>query len=85
MPARSPEASFGSAGLTPGRGQVILGSGGAAPEAAAPEQMAGIYRLGDPALSELALEPLLDELPRARGGDPACRHRRDHAVRRGHR
>jgi serine phosphatase RsbU (regulator of sigma subunit)/anti-sigma regulatory factor (Ser/Thr protein kinase) len=62
MPARSPEASFGSAGLTPGRGQVILGSGGAAPEAAAPEQMAGIYRLGDPALSELAMEPLLDEL-----------------------
>jgi serine phosphatase RsbU (regulator of sigma subunit)/anti-sigma regulatory factor (Ser/Thr protein kinase) len=62
MPARSPEASFGASGLTPGRGQVVLGAGGAAPEAAAPAQMADIYRLGDPALAELALEPLLDEL-----------------------
>jgi serine phosphatase RsbU (regulator of sigma subunit)/anti-sigma regulatory factor (Ser/Thr protein kinase) len=62
MPARSSAASFGAAGLTPGRGQVILGTAGAAPDAAAPEQMADIYRLGDPALSELALEPLLDEL-----------------------
>ena len=62
MTARSPEASFGPAGLTPGRGQVILGTAGAAPDVVAPDQMAAIYRLGDPALSELALEPLLDEL-----------------------
>ena len=62
MPARSPEASFGASGLTPGRGQVILGAGGAAPAAAAPAQMADVYRLGDPALAVLALEPLLDEL-----------------------
>ena len=62
MPAPSREASFGPAGLTPGRGQVILGTAAGAPDVVGPEQMADIYRLGDPALSELALEPLLDEL-----------------------
>ena len=41
---------------------MILGTGGGAPAAAAADQMADIYRLGDPALSELSLEPLLDEL-----------------------
>ena len=41
---------------------MILGTAGAAPGPVAPDQMADIYRLGDPALSELALESLLDEL-----------------------
>jgi anti-sigma regulatory factor (Ser/Thr protein kinase)/putative methionine-R-sulfoxide reductase with GAF domain len=49
-------------GLTPGRGQVVLGTGNAATGPKAADQLADVYRLGDPALSELALEPLLDEL-----------------------
>jgi anti-sigma regulatory factor (Ser/Thr protein kinase)/putative methionine-R-sulfoxide reductase with GAF domain len=60
--ARSPDAESAPQALQPGRGQVILGSSAVAPEDVAPEQMAHIYRLGDPALSELPLDPLLDEL-----------------------
>jgi serine phosphatase RsbU (regulator of sigma subunit)/anti-sigma regulatory factor (Ser/Thr protein kinase) len=56
------DPSSGAAGLTPGRGQVVLGTAGPAPDAPAPDELADLYRLGDPALSELALEPLLDEL-----------------------
>ena len=48
--------------LLPGEGQVVLGSGAGPPQAIPPEQLAHLYRLSDPALSELPLEALLDEL-----------------------
>jgi GAF domain-containing protein len=45
----------------PGEGQVFLGIGGEGPEPPA-EKVAELYRLSDPALSELGLESLLHEL-----------------------
>jgi serine phosphatase RsbU (regulator of sigma subunit)/anti-sigma regulatory factor (Ser/Thr protein kinase) len=45
-----------------GAGQVILGTGGEVLRAARPEQLRHIYRLSDPVLSELSLEPLLEQL-----------------------
>jgi len=45
-----------------GEGQVFLGTGSVAPDATRPEQLRRIYRLNDPALSEMELEPLLNEL-----------------------
>jgi GAF domain-containing protein/anti-sigma regulatory factor (Ser/Thr protein kinase) len=45
-----------------GAGQVFLGIGGGLPKEAAPEQLADLYRLGDPALSQLGLDALLEEL-----------------------
>jgi anti-sigma regulatory factor (Ser/Thr protein kinase)/putative methionine-R-sulfoxide reductase with GAF domain len=47
---------------TPGPGQVFLGTGDPPTLDQIPGQLEHIYRLADPALSELALEPLLDEL-----------------------
>jgi anti-sigma regulatory factor (Ser/Thr protein kinase)/putative methionine-R-sulfoxide reductase with GAF domain len=44
-----------------GQGQVFLGIGDE-PAAGSPDQLEHVYRLADPALSELALEPLLGEL-----------------------
>jgi anti-sigma regulatory factor (Ser/Thr protein kinase)/putative methionine-R-sulfoxide reductase with GAF domain len=51
-----------SASRTTGEGQVFLGAGGAPEHTPRAEQLVHMYRLSDPALSELALEPLLDEL-----------------------
>ena len=48
--------------LRPGDGQVFLGTAGDISADAQPDQLAHIYRLGDPTLSELELEPLLAEL-----------------------
>jgi len=45
-----------------GEGQVFLGTGSVAPDTTRPEQVSRIYRLNDPALSEMELEPLLNEL-----------------------
>jgi serine phosphatase RsbU (regulator of sigma subunit)/anti-sigma regulatory factor (Ser/Thr protein kinase) len=45
-----------------GQGQVFLGTDGVVPPAARPEQLSRIYRLNDPALSDMAPEPLLSEL-----------------------
>jgi serine phosphatase RsbU (regulator of sigma subunit)/anti-sigma regulatory factor (Ser/Thr protein kinase) len=45
-----------------GRGQVFLGTGTEPPVIPRPGQLRGIYRLNDPALSELPLEPLMDAL-----------------------
>jgi serine phosphatase RsbU (regulator of sigma subunit)/anti-sigma regulatory factor (Ser/Thr protein kinase) len=45
----------------PGRGQVFLGTGGQ-PLATRSRHLLGIYRLSDPALSDLPLERLLNEL-----------------------
>jgi anti-sigma regulatory factor (Ser/Thr protein kinase)/putative methionine-R-sulfoxide reductase with GAF domain len=45
-----------------GEGQVVLGIGDQPTFEGSPEQLAHIYRLADPALSEMALEPLLGEL-----------------------
>jgi serine phosphatase RsbU (regulator of sigma subunit)/anti-sigma regulatory factor (Ser/Thr protein kinase) len=45
-----------------GAGQVFLGTGAEPPVIPRPRQLRGIYRLNDPALSELSLEPLLDAL-----------------------
>jgi anti-sigma regulatory factor (Ser/Thr protein kinase)/putative methionine-R-sulfoxide reductase with GAF domain len=47
---------------TPGAGQVFLGTGDPPTLDQTTGQLEHIYRLADPALSELALEPLLDEL-----------------------
>jgi anti-sigma regulatory factor (Ser/Thr protein kinase)/putative methionine-R-sulfoxide reductase with GAF domain len=47
---------------TPGQGQVILGIGDQLTIDGSTAQLGHVYRLADPALSELALEPLLDEL-----------------------
>jgi anti-sigma regulatory factor (Ser/Thr protein kinase)/putative methionine-R-sulfoxide reductase with GAF domain len=46
----------------PGEGQVFLGSGGLPPSDPRDEQLLNVYRLTDPGLSELTLEPLLHEL-----------------------
>src|SRR5215212_4471500 len=46
----------------PGEGQVLLGTGAAPLRAPALSQVGHLYRLGDPSLSELELEPLLEEL-----------------------
>src|SRR3954470_18123480 len=62
MSAPGGETVPGARGVTSGRGQVVLGSTRTASGDVAPEQLSHVYRLGDPALSELALEPLLDEL-----------------------
>ncbi len=45
-----------------GAGQVFLGTGTEPPVVPRPGQLRGIYRLNDPELSELPLEPLLDTL-----------------------
>jgi serine phosphatase RsbU (regulator of sigma subunit) len=50
------------AGREIGKGQVFLGTGTETPGAPRPEQLSHIYRLNDPALSEMSLEPLLGEL-----------------------
>src|SRR4051794_10944916 len=62
MSAPRGETLPGAHGVTSGRGQVVLGTAASVPGDVAPEQLGHIYRLGDPALSELSLEPLLDEL-----------------------
>jgi anti-sigma regulatory factor (Ser/Thr protein kinase)/putative methionine-R-sulfoxide reductase with GAF domain len=49
-------------GRQPGEGQVFLGSGGLPPSDPRGEQLLNVYRLADPLLSELTLEPLLNEL-----------------------
>jgi GAF domain-containing protein/anti-sigma regulatory factor (Ser/Thr protein kinase) len=46
----------------PGHGQVFLGLGDQSLLEQSTRQLEHVYRLADPALSELALEPLLDEL-----------------------
>jgi anti-sigma regulatory factor (Ser/Thr protein kinase)/putative methionine-R-sulfoxide reductase with GAF domain len=46
----------------PGEGQVFLGTGSLPPSDPRAEQLLNVYRLTDPALSDLALEPLLNEL-----------------------
>jgi anti-sigma regulatory factor (Ser/Thr protein kinase)/putative methionine-R-sulfoxide reductase with GAF domain len=46
----------------PGHGQVFLGLGDQSLVEQSARQLEHVYRLADPALSELALEPLLDEL-----------------------
>jgi anti-sigma regulatory factor (Ser/Thr protein kinase)/putative methionine-R-sulfoxide reductase with GAF domain len=51
-------------GSGPGQGQVFLGIGGEAPIGQPEEQVADLYRLADPALSDLDLESLLAELLR---------------------
>jgi anti-sigma regulatory factor (Ser/Thr protein kinase)/putative methionine-R-sulfoxide reductase with GAF domain len=45
-----------------GKGHIFLGTGSDAPIEPAPEQLARVYRLNDPALLELPLDSLLDEL-----------------------
>jgi anti-sigma regulatory factor (Ser/Thr protein kinase)/putative methionine-R-sulfoxide reductase with GAF domain len=50
------------AGPGPAEGHVLLGLGGHAPDNLAPEKLADLYRLGDPALSDLDLNALLAEL-----------------------
>ena len=47
---------------TPGHGQVLLGSASEGALSPTPKRAADLYRLSDPALSDLGLEPLLDEL-----------------------
>ena len=47
---------------TPGHGQVFLGTGELPSLDPSTDRLEHVYRLADPALSELALEPLLDEL-----------------------
>jgi anti-sigma regulatory factor (Ser/Thr protein kinase)/putative methionine-R-sulfoxide reductase with GAF domain len=47
---------------TVGQGQVFLGIGDEPRTVGSPEQLEHVYRLADPALAELALEPLLAEL-----------------------
>jgi GAF domain-containing protein/anti-sigma regulatory factor (Ser/Thr protein kinase) len=59
--ARKDEETSGEAFSQPGEGQVFLGTAGEAARLS-PEQVAQVYRVGDPALSELPLEPLLEEL-----------------------
>ena len=52
-------------GPEPGQGHVFLGIGGeTTPQALAPDKLADVYQLGDPALSDLDLESLLWELLR---------------------
>ncbi len=46
----------------PGTGQILLGSASDDPLGPAPERAADLYRLSDPALSDLGLEALLAEL-----------------------
>jgi anti-sigma regulatory factor (Ser/Thr protein kinase)/putative methionine-R-sulfoxide reductase with GAF domain len=46
--------------IKPGEGQVFLGAGG--PPAGAGEQLLRVYRLSEPALADMPLEALLDEL-----------------------
>jgi len=46
----------------PGEGQVFLGTAGAPPIGPGAEQLLHVYRLSEPALSELPLDQLLDEL-----------------------
>ena len=46
----------------PGHGQVFLGIGEHPTIDESTGQLEHVYRLADPALSELGLEPLLDEL-----------------------
>lgn len=59
---RTPHSDRPPPAIEPGAGQVFLGTGGEAPVRPRPEQLAHVYRLGDPALAELELDPLLDEL-----------------------
>jgi serine phosphatase RsbU (regulator of sigma subunit) len=59
---RQVKDSVGGAGPNIGRGQVILGTGSEAPAEARPDQLSHIYRLNDPMLSEMALDPLLRRL-----------------------
>jgi anti-sigma regulatory factor (Ser/Thr protein kinase) len=47
---------------TAGRGQVFLGIGDEPPVEGSPGRLEHVYRLADPALAELALDPLLGEL-----------------------
>ena len=51
-----------SLAATAGQGQVFLGTGDQPTLGASSDQLEHVYRLADPALSELALEPLLGEL-----------------------
>jgi anti-sigma regulatory factor (Ser/Thr protein kinase)/putative methionine-R-sulfoxide reductase with GAF domain len=55
----TPDQSFTP---TVGRGQVFLGIGDEPAVKGSPDQLEHVYRLADPALSELALEGLLEEL-----------------------
>ena len=48
--------------VLPGEGQVVLGSSALPPPRLDPEQLTHLYRLSDPALSELQLDALLNEL-----------------------
>ena len=50
------------AGPSAGEGQVFLGTRSEAPGETPIEHLSHVYRLNDPALSEMALEPLLAEL-----------------------
>jgi anti-sigma regulatory factor (Ser/Thr protein kinase)/putative methionine-R-sulfoxide reductase with GAF domain len=50
------------AASAPGEGQVLLGTGLAPDRQPGLDQLGHLYRLGDPALSDLELDPLLDEL-----------------------
>src|SRR5919198_726282 len=52
----------GSGTARPGRGQGFLGTGGRPALTTRSQHLLGIYRLSDPALSDLTLERLLDEL-----------------------
>ena len=54
--------SGGTGTKGPGRGQVFLGTGARPSLAARSQHVLGIYRLSDPALADLPLERLLDEL-----------------------
>ncbi len=49
-------------GPRPGGGQVFLGIAGEVPSVPSAEQLSDLYRLSDPALSELGLDDLLDQL-----------------------
>ena len=51
-----------SLATTPGQGQAFVGIGDQPTLDGSAGQLEHVYRLADPALSELALEPLLDEL-----------------------
>jgi serine phosphatase RsbU (regulator of sigma subunit)/anti-sigma regulatory factor (Ser/Thr protein kinase) len=48
--------------IRPTEGQVVLGTTGDPADVVPPDLLAHVYRLADPALSELPLEPLLNEL-----------------------
>ncbi len=49
-------------GSVPAAGHIFLGIGADAPERLAPEKLVDLYRLSDPALSDLRLDSLLSEL-----------------------